>query len=160
MHMLFRGIPFVMVLMLAVLAVSGCASVTQPDTGDQAGTEGEARVYVPAKTPREAFEAYRRAIDEGDFEGFKMSVPAQIVSTMEEQMPKGMTEDNFRQVFSMMKAFMVPADDLVIEEEERGSDWTNWTVRDRNDPESTGTISFIKEADGWKVLKEQWKSGL
>jgi hypothetical protein len=145
---------------IAVLLVSGCASSMPGGTDGQPPVEGDADVYVPAETAREAFEAYRRAIDEGDYADFKKSVPAGIVRTMEEQMPGGMTEENFRQVFSIMNAFMVPTDDVLIEDETSGDGWTNWTVSDRNDPKSTGTISFLKEADGWKVLREEWKSGL
>ena len=145
---------------IAVLIISGCTSKAPP-SGDGDGDAGmDADVYVPAGTPGEAFEAYRKAIDDGDYEGFKMSVPSSIVRTMDEQIPGGMTEENFRQVFSMLKDFMVSADDVLIDDEESGSGWTNWTVSERGNPQSTGTISFILEDGGWKVVEERWKSSL
>ena len=151
---------FLLLGIIAVLIVSGCASLISSGTDGQPSMDGDAKVYVPAETPREAFEAYRMAIEDGDYVGFKKSVPDRIVRTMEKLLPGRMTEENFRQVFSMMNAFMVPTDDVLIVDETSGDGWTNWTVSDRSDPKSTGTISFLKEADGWKVLREEWKSGL
>ncbi len=148
---------FILIGLIAVLMVSGCASTAPPvDDGRPGGDEGAGQ-YAPAKTPAEAFSAYRRAIDDGDYEGFKSAVPSSIVRTMDEQIPGGMTEENFRQVFSMLKSFMVPAADVLIDDEESGSGWTNWTVSERGNPQSTGTISFILEDGVWKVLEERWK---
>jgi hypothetical protein len=145
---------------IAVLIISGCTSTAPPPDDGGGGDQGDARVYVPAGTPREAFEAYRQAIDDGDFDSFRKSVPSSIVRTMDEQIPGGMSDENFRQVFSMIKSFMVPVDDVLIEDEKSGSGWANWTVSDKDDPKTSGTISFEFEDGGWKVLKEEWKSSL
>jgi hypothetical protein len=141
---------------ISVLVISGCAStVPQGDQPDGAGTE---KTYEPAQTPRQAFDAYRKAIDEGDFEGFKRYVPSKIMQEMNEQIPGGMSEENFEQIFALLSAFMVPAADILVVDEATSEDSVNWTVSDMSDPKATGTIMFVREDGSWKMLKEEWKS--
>jgi len=157
---------------VAVLAASGCIAtpITTPKMGEQmpaAGAgdqEGEGVVsppaFDPAETPREAFEAYRKAIDERDVGAFKNSIPSDMLAAMEEQIPGGMTDENFKQLLALMSALLVPAGDIVIGEETIDGDSANWTVSDKNDPNNTGTIKFVKEDGTWKLLKEEWESSV
>jgi hypothetical protein len=144
---------------VAVLVISGCASTDTAPTGSGDG-DGAASAAGTAQTPRHVFEAYRRAIDEGDLEAFKNAIPAEMIETMEAEMPGGMSEETFRQVFGMMKPFMVPVSDVLVEEEKIEGNTANWTVSDKNDPNNRGTISFVKEGGYWKMLKEEWESVL
>ncbi len=148
---------FIILGMIAVLAISGCASTGPAQLGSQPDGAAE-KTYEPAQTPRQAFDAYREAIEEGDLEGFRRYVPREIMQEMDEQIPGGMTDENFKQVFALLSAFMVPAGDILVVDEESSEGSVNWTVSDMNDPKASGRIMFVREDGSWRVLKEEWES--
>lgn len=110
-------------------------------------------------TRQEAFEGYRKAIEERDLENFKRYVSSDMISQMEADLGGKLTQEQFNQAAAIIDAFTTPLEDVVVEEETAEGDSATWIVSDKGDSQTTGSVKFIKEADGWKVLKEKWVSG-
>lgn len=144
------------VLLVAVLMISGCAQTAQDTGGTDSGSSG---VLQPGAGlgPKAVYMNYKEEFDKAEsYSEYAALVRKYGSSDAIEKIDKASVPMSMlNSAFEMMKSVAPTASDFASVDEQITGDTATLSITTK-DGESSGTISMVKEDGVWKVQKDSW----